>query len=72
MQRARPPTSASSPKPLRSIAIAFVLGLLLAVGLTLIREQLDRRLRDPAEVTELLDVSVLSVIAEERGPSGTT
>ena len=66
VQRARPPTSASSPKPMRSIAIAFVLGLLLAVGLTLIREQLDRRLRDP-EVTELLDVSVLSVIAEERG-----
>ena len=69
VQRARPPTSASSPKPLRSLAIAFVLGLLLAVGLTLIREQLDRRLRDPAEVTEVLDVPVLSVIPEERGPS---
>jgi capsular exopolysaccharide synthesis family protein len=69
VQRAQPPTEASSPKPLRSVAIAFVLGLLLAVGLTLLREQLDRRLRDPADVVELLEVPVLSVIAEERGAS---
>jgi capsular exopolysaccharide synthesis family protein len=67
VQRAQPPTSASSPKPLRSVALALFLGLLLAVGLTLIREQLDRRLRDPSDVMELLDVPVLSVIVEERG-----
>ena len=70
VQRAQPPDSASSPKPLRSVAIAFVLGLLVAVGLTLLREQLDRRLRDAGQdVVELLEVPVLSVIAEERGAS---
>ncbi len=35
------PTSPVSPKPVRNVAIAFVLGLLLAVGLTFLREYLD-------------------------------
>jgi succinoglycan biosynthesis transport protein ExoP len=67
VQRARPPTTASSPKPVRSVALGLVLGLLLAVALTLIREQLDRRLRDPSDVTELLNVPVLAAISADRG-----
>jgi succinoglycan biosynthesis transport protein ExoP len=66
VERARPPTSASSPKPTRSVALGVVLGLLLAVGTTLIREQLDRRLRDPSDVTDVLNVPVLAAIPENR------
>jgi polysaccharide biosynthesis transport protein len=66
VQRARPPTSASSPKPVRSVALGLMLGLLLAIGATLLREQLDRRLRDPSDVTDLLNVPVLAAIPENR------
>jgi polysaccharide biosynthesis transport protein len=66
VQRARPPTSASSPKPVRSVALGLMLGLLLAIGLTLIREQLDRRLRDDSDVTDVLNVPVLAAIPENR------
>jgi polysaccharide biosynthesis transport protein len=66
VQSARPPTSASSPKPVRSVALGLLLGLLLAVGSTLIREQLDRRLRDDSDVTDLLKVPVLAAIPESR------
>jgi succinoglycan biosynthesis transport protein ExoP len=66
VQRARPPTSASSPKPVRSVALGLMLGLLLAVGGTLLREQLDRRLRDATDVTDLLNVPVLAAIPENR------
>jgi succinoglycan biosynthesis transport protein ExoP len=35
------PTSPVSPKPIRNVAIAFVLGLLLGIGLAFLREYLD-------------------------------
>jgi succinoglycan biosynthesis transport protein ExoP len=66
VQRARPPTSPSAPKPARSLALGVMLGLLLAVGFTLIREQLDRRLRDDSDVMEVLDVPVLAAIPDDR------
>ncbi len=67
VQRAQPPTEASSPKPVRSVALGLILGLLLAAAATLLREQLDRRLREPSDVTDLLNVPVLAAIAEDRG-----
>jgi polysaccharide biosynthesis transport protein len=66
VQRAQPPTAPSSPKPVRSVAIGLVLGILLAIALTLIREQIDRRLREPSDVTDLLNVPVLAAIPEDR------
>jgi capsular exopolysaccharide synthesis family protein len=69
VQRARPPETPSSPKPVRSAAIGLILGLLLAAAATLIREQVDRRLRDPGDVSDILNVPVLALIPEDR--SGT-
>ena len=66
VQRARPPETPSSPKPVRSAAIGLMLGLLLAVAATLIREQVDRRLRDPGDVADILNVPVLALIPEDR------
>jgi polysaccharide biosynthesis transport protein len=66
VQRALPPSSPSAPKPVRSVAIGLVLGILLAIALTLIREQIDRRLREPSDVTDLLNVPVLAAIPEDR------
>jgi uncharacterized protein involved in exopolysaccharide biosynthesis len=62
VQRAAVPDSPSSPKPLRNVAFGLFLGLLLATALTLLREQLDRRMRDPEEVAEVFGLPVLASI----------
>jgi succinoglycan biosynthesis transport protein ExoP len=76
VQRATPPSSPSSPKPRRNAVIGLGLGLVLGIALALIFEMLDRRLRDPEEVPELVDIPILGaiphsrVLAEPPGPGG--
>jgi len=83
VQSASPPSSPSSPKPVRNVALGIFLGLALAAALTVLREQLDRRLKDPEDVSRLFDLPVLANIPESRqfsrsapgwdgGPSGET
>jgi capsular exopolysaccharide synthesis family protein len=64
IEPAVPPSSASSPKPLRNTAVAFVLALLIAAALIPLIEQLDRRIRAPEELDELLDTDTLATIPE--------
>jgi capsular exopolysaccharide synthesis family protein len=66
VQRAEVPTSPSSPKTFRNVAIGGFFGLLLALGLPLLLEKLDRRLRDPHEVEELFGRPILGVIPASR------
>jgi tyrosine-protein kinase len=66
VQRAVPPTSAASPKPARNVALGIILGIVLAAALTLLREQLDRRVRDAEDVREVIDLPVLANIPESR------
>ena len=49
-QRAEVPTSASSPRIARNVALAGVLGLVLGIGASLLAQRFNRRLRDPEEV----------------------
>lgn len=63
-QPAWPPGSASSPNVLRNGVLAAVLGLLLGVALALLLDRLDRRLRDPEEIEELVSRPVLGVIPQ--------
>lgn len=65
-QPAVEPTSPSSPRTTRNVALGILLGLLLGAGLALAREQFDRRLRDVEEVEELLRLPVLGTIPRSR------
>jgi uncharacterized protein involved in exopolysaccharide biosynthesis len=56
---AAPPSGASSPKMLVNVGLAAVVGGVLAVGLALLFELLDRRLRSHEDVMGLLDLPVL-------------
>jgi capsular exopolysaccharide synthesis family protein len=60
------------PRPVRNTAIAAALGLLLGLGLVLLREALNTRVRSAAEVQERLDLPQLARIPEParrfRGP----
>ncbi|HEX2160766.1 MAG TPA: polysaccharide biosynthesis tyrosine autokinase [Thermoleophilaceae bacterium] len=70
VQPAAPPTSAASPKVLRNVALALLLAIALAGGLVLLREQLDRRLKDPTDVRRVIDLPVLAAIPATRGHQG--
>ncbi len=66
IQTAETPSSPSSPQPVRNGIVGFVLGLLAGFGLAVLRDRMDRRLRDRAEVEEIFGRPVLGVIPESR------
>lgn len=66
VQQAEPPSSPSSPKPLRNTLIGGVLGLLLGTGLALLFERVDRRLKDAGEIGEVFERPVLGAIPDSR------
>ncbi|WP_166134299.1 polysaccharide biosynthesis tyrosine autokinase [Nocardioides ochotonae] len=57
------PSDPSSPQPVRNLGLGLVLGLLLGVGLALLRELLDTSVKDPAEATTLTAAPMLGSIA---------
>jgi capsular exopolysaccharide synthesis family protein len=62
VQKAEPPLEASSPKPLRNTILALVLGLMIGIGLALLIDRLDRRLRDRDDAARLLGRPVVGAI----------
>jgi capsular exopolysaccharide synthesis family protein len=69
--QAQVPGGAVSPKPVRDIGAATVIGLLLGLGIAYARSLLDRRLRNPAEVEALFEQPVLTRLrADAFGHTG--
>lgn len=68
-QRASVPTSPSSPTTSRNALIGGALGLLLGVGLALLLEHLDPRLRQPEELEAIYRAPLLGVVAESKSLS---
>jgi non-specific protein-tyrosine kinase len=66
---ALPPTSPSSPKPVRNAFFAFVLALVGAIALAYGLERFDRRLRDPEEVEEAYASPLLAVLPHSDDPA---
>ena len=60
VQRAEPPSGASAPRPKRNAAIGLFLGGLLGIGLSFLRERLDRRLRSVESLSEAFGKPVLA------------
>ncbi|MGJ9411589.1 polysaccharide biosynthesis tyrosine autokinase [Aeromicrobium sp. CF4.19] len=50
--RASAPGSPVSPQPVRNLGLALVLGLLLGVGIAVLRETLDTRIKSPRDLQE--------------------
>jgi receptor protein-tyrosine kinase len=66
VQVARAPSSPSSPKPRRSGLIGGFIGLLIGLGIALVREQLDRRLKHPGELEKVFELPVLATVPKSR------
>jgi polysaccharide biosynthesis transport protein len=60
------PTTPVSPKPERSAVLAGVAGLLAAIGLVLLRDRLDTRLRTREEAEAISGMSTLTEIPFDR------
>jgi tyrosine-protein kinase len=69
VQPATVPGSPSSPRPLRNTAVGLLLGVLLGLGLAVLLERLDRRLKDPRDISEAFDRPVLGGIPGSRALS---
>ena len=57
-----PPGSATSPRPLRDAAFAALLGLLLGIGIVLVRDALDRAVTDPHDMESTLGFPLLGYV----------
>jgi receptor protein-tyrosine kinase len=56
------PTSPVTPKPLRNLGLAVVLGLLLGIGLAVIRELLDTSIKSAEDIALITETPVLGGI----------
>ncbi|MBE3073492.1 MAG: polysaccharide biosynthesis tyrosine autokinase [Actinobacteria bacterium] len=57
------PTTPISPKPTRNLALGVVLGLLLGLGLALLRDLMDTSIKNEKDCAEVTDATVIGDIA---------
>lgn len=67
LEPAQIPVEAIFPRPVRSAALAFGLGVVLAYVLTLTRLTLDTRFRDSEDITETLGLPVIAEFMKAPG-----
>jgi uncharacterized protein involved in exopolysaccharide biosynthesis len=68
LKRATEPATPSSPRLLRNLAAAMVLGTLLALATALVREMRDRRVRTPADVEVELGQPLMLTLPAAKFP----
>ena len=69
VEPAQPPTSASSPKPVRNALFAFILSLVGAIALAYGLERFDRRLKNPEELDHAYGQPLLAVLPHTPDPA---
>ncbi|WP_394216118.1 polysaccharide biosynthesis tyrosine autokinase [Brachybacterium vulturis] len=60
------PTSQTSPNVLRNVAVGILLALLAGVGMALVRDSLDNRIRRPEDIEKTFDRRVIATIPTSR------
>jgi len=64
------PTSPATPRPKLYLAIGFVLAFALAAAAAFVRDAFDKRVREEADVTDIIDAPILSRLpAAGRSPA---
>jgi capsular exopolysaccharide synthesis family protein len=60
------PTAPISPRPKRNLALGLVLGVLLGVGIAVMRETLDTSVKTMTQLENLIDAPILGSIAYDK------
>lgn len=68
VEEATPPRAPISPKPKRNAMMALIVALLVAAALAPMLDRLDRRIRNPSELEDLLEAPVLAVVSDDAFP----
>ena len=68
IQPATFPTKPTGPNTSRNLVLALVVGLLLGIGVAMLRETIEDRVRDVAEMEQRIGGIVLGVIPRPPGP----
>ena len=63
---AEPPTSASSPDPVRNTVLGALVGLIVGLVLAVARDRLDRRIRNPQELESAFQRPIIGRIPKSR------
>ncbi|MGB8226026.1 MAG: polysaccharide biosynthesis tyrosine autokinase [Sedimentisphaerales bacterium] len=67
LEAARPAELATSPQRAKIVAVSLILGILFGVGIAVIRELMDWRLRSTDEISAILAVPVLGIVPSMGG-----
>ncbi len=62
------PGAASSPNPRRNATLAFIVAVLLGLALVTLIDRLDRRIREPGEMEDLLGAPLLATVPRDAFP----
>lgn len=66
LEEAVPADEPSTPRTKRNLAIGFLAGGLLAVGLVLVFEVLDDRVKRPQDIEEVMGMTLLGVVPDSK------
>ncbi len=66
VERATPSSTPVSPKPVRNIVFGALIGLVLGLGLALLLEQLDRRIKRQDDLAEATGLQLLATIPKRK------
>ncbi len=66
IEEAEPAEKPSSPNIKLNAAIAFVFGMALAIGIILLKELLDDRVKRPEDIEEVMDLVLLGVVPDTK------
>ena len=64
LEEARPAEQPSSPNVKRNLLLGFVAGLIVSIGLVLLLEILDERIKRPEDIEEKMNIALLGVVPD--------
>jgi succinoglycan biosynthesis transport protein ExoP len=66
VERAKPEATPVSPKPTRSVVFGALIGLALGIGLALLLEQLDRRVKRQDDLPDVTGLPLITVVPKRK------
>lgn len=70
LSKAQPDYAPVKPKPLMNIAIAFIVGLMVSIGIAFLLEYLDNTIKTEDDIEKVLSLPVLGAVARIDTPHG--